>query len=371
MRKVVDTPLPTTMVGSYPRPLWYRDYQLLGRDLLDAIKWEEHHQAWEDATTAVIADQERAGLDIVTDGQMHYDDYGGAIGSVVWFWNERIPGFSREKLPNPLNLGDPRATGASEAEIHMWHNWGGTKVTEKVKRGAPSRLVEMYAFARTAAHRPLKVSVGAGPPNLGYHVDYGAPDSAYKSQRELAEDLVPIFNTELKELVAAGADYIQLEDLGGWLLTPDNPEGEWVIDVMNAWTEGVDAKLAWHCCLGAAYGNAVHGLKEALPLVIENMYRVDVEQLVLDFALRDMRDVGVLASLPADKEVQAGVIDVRTLQIETDDEIVDRIHRLLEVVPVERLYLSTDCGMKALPRFCAREKIESLARAARRVRAEV
>jgi 5-methyltetrahydropteroyltriglutamate--homocysteine methyltransferase len=358
------------MVGSYPRPLWY-DYQLLGRDLLDAFKWEEHHQAWEDATTAVIAEQERAGLDIVTDGQMHFDDYGGSIGSFVWYWYERIPGFFPHKLPNPLNLGDPTETGASEAEIAMWHNWGGTKATEKVHRGLPSRLVEMYQHANRVARRPVKVSVGAGPPNLGFHVDFKAPDSAYSDQRQLAEDLVPIFNAELKELVAAGAEYIQLEDLGGWLLTPDNPGAEWVIDVMNGWVDGVDAKLAWHCCLGTGYGNSVHGLQEALPLIIENMYRVNVEQLVLDFAQREMKDVSVLKGLPADKEIQAGVIDVRTLQIETDNLIVDRIGKLLEVVQAEQLYLSTDCGLRALPRFCANEKIRALSRAAARVRAEL
>jgi methionine synthase II (cobalamin-independent) len=369
-KKIVDTVLPTTMVGSYPRPNWYK-HQLLGRDLLDAFKGEEHRQAYEDATAAVIGDQERAGLDIVTDGQMHFDDYGGAIGSFVWYWYERIPGFAGQKLPNPLNLGDPLETGASEAEISMWHNWGGTKVTEKVRRGSPSRLVEMYRHAKQVAHKPLKVSIGAGPPNLGFHVDYNAPDSAYGNQRQLAEDLVPIFNAELKELVAAGADYIQLEDLGGWLLAPDNPDGRWVIDVMNAWAEGVDAKLAWHCCLGTVYGNSVHGLQEALPAVIDNMFQVNVEQLVLDFAQRDMRDVHVLEKLPDGMEIQVGVVDVRTLQIETDDLLVDRIHRVLEHVSPEKVYLSTDCGLRALPRFCAQEKIKALVRATARVRAEI
>lgn len=365
-RKIVDTVLPTTMVGSYPRPLWYDNYQLLGRDLLDVFKWEKHHQAFEDATTAVIADQERAGLDIVTDGQMHFDDYGGSIGSFTWFWYERIPGFTKQKLPNPLIL-----PSTSETAISLWHNWGGTKVTEKVRRGDPSRLVEMYQHARSVARRPLKVSLGAGPPNLGFHVDFDAPDSAYQGMRDLAEDLVPIFNAELKELVAAGAEYVQLEDLGGWLMTPDNPEGRWVIDVMNAWVEGVDAKLAWHCCLGAAYGNSVRDLKRVLPTVIDNMYEVNVEQIVLDFAQRDMEDVGVLAKLPAHMEVQAGVVDVRSLQIESVDILVERIHQVLEHVPADRVYLSTDCGLRALPRICAQEKMKSLARAAAKVREEL
>lgn len=92
MRKVVDTVLPVTMVGSYPRPLWYK-HQLHGQDIQHAFKLEEHAQAYEDATAACIRDQEEAGLDIVADGQMYFDEYGASIGSFVWYWYERLPGF--------------------------------------------------------------------------------------------------------------------------------------------------------------------------------------------------------------------------------------------------------------------------------------
>lgn len=98
---------------------------------------------------------------------------------------------------------------------------------------------------------------------------------------------------------------------------------------------------------------------------------VNVDQYALDFALRDMADVKALQLVPKDKEVQVGVIDIRTLYIESDDEIVDRIHRTLEHIEPERIYLSTDCGLKALPRFCAYEKLRALSRAASRVRAEL
>jgi methionine synthase II (cobalamin-independent) len=180
----VEIPLPTTMVGSYPRPRWY-DYQLHGADFLHAIKLEERREAFEDATLAVICEQEQAGLDIVTDGQMHYDDYGGAIGSMCWYWYERIPGFSPVKHHNPLAMG---AAGADARDTAVYENWGGTVAYEKVRRGAPSRLLDMCQIADAAATRPVKVSVGAGPINLGFHVDYASPDSAYRSQRELAED---------------------------------------------------------------------------------------------------------------------------------------------------------------------------------------
>ena len=98
---------------------------------------------------------------------------------------------------------------------------------------------------------------------------------------------------------------------------------------------------------------------------------MNVEQFALDFALRDMVDVKALQELPAAKRVQVGVIDIRTLYIESDDEIVDRIHKVLEHIEPERVNLSTDCGLKALPRFCAYEKLRALSRAAARVRAEL
>jgi 5-methyltetrahydropteroyltriglutamate--homocysteine methyltransferase len=224
------------------------------------------------------------------------------------------------------------------------HDWGGTAVTGEVSQGIPARLGEMYEVARSLTDRPLKVSVGAGPPNLTYHVDLKVPGSRYDSPRQLAEDLVPIFNADLKDLAARGADFIQIEDLGAWMLAWDDDAG-WVIDVLNAWIEGVDAKIAWHCCLGAGYGNTFRAVEDALPRVLERWMEVNVEQYALDFALRDMVDVKALEVIPADKEVQVGVIDIRTLYIESDDEIVARIHKALEHIDPSQVYLSTDCGL--------------------------
>src|SRR2546430_15878364 len=109
--KIVDTILPTTMVGSYPRPHWYR-HQLLGRDIRVAFKEVAHAEAYEDATQVVINDQEEAGLDIVTDGQMSYDDYVGVIGSFCWYMYERIPGFEAAEEGHPAAVGqDHRGVG--------------------------------------------------------------------------------------------------------------------------------------------------------------------------------------------------------------------------------------------------------------------
>ena len=145
--KVTDTILPTTMIGSYPKPRWFEEYNLEGADLLEWWKLEKHFQAYRDATAACIKDQEIAGLDIVTDGQMHFDQYGGGIGSFVWYWYERLGGFSKGKLPNPIARGI-EASGDDLSQAAWMHDWGGTAVTDKVSRGIPGRLGEMYEIGR-------------------------------------------------------------------------------------------------------------------------------------------------------------------------------------------------------------------------------
>src|SRR5436309_2208944 len=250
MRKIVDTILPTTMVGSYPRPHWYT-YQLLGRDVRVAFKHVDHVEAYEDATQAVIHDQEQAGLDIVTDGQMYYDDYVGVIGSFCWYMYERIPGFEQAKEEHPAAVG---AEGERGVGLTLLSDWGGVINSGPVEHG-PIRLAELYP---------------AG---------YGA--------------------------------------------------------------------------------------------VLPHLYDLSVEQFVMDFANREMADIGALKGLPDDKEVGIGVVDIRTSMVEPPEQIADRIRKVIDVVPPERVYLTTDCGMKPLSRTVAKMKLHALAQAAQIVRGEV
>ena len=119
MTTIAKTILPTTMVGSYPRPHWYRQ-QLLGRDIRVAFKEVAHEEAYNDATQTVIRDQEAAGLDIVTDGQMYFDDYVGVIGSFCWYMYERIRGFEESKEPHPSEVGAAVRT----KDIELLSDWG-------------------------------------------------------------------------------------------------------------------------------------------------------------------------------------------------------------------------------------------------------
>ena len=362
--KIVDTILPTTMVGSYPRPHWFRE-QLNGRDVRVAFKTVDHAEAYEDATAVSIADQEQAGLDIVTDGQMSYDDYVGVIGSFCWYMYERIGGFEPAKEPHPSEIGAAVRT----KEIELLSDWGGVINSGPVTRG-PIRLTDLYRIAARHATKPLKVSVGAGPVNLAWHVHF----QHYKDAKEISYALAPIFNAEMKELVAAGAKFLQIEDLGAWLplFTDDPKDYEWIADVMAQCVEGVDAKVAWHFCFGNAWGNALSGIfPTGYKTVLPYFYDVPIDQFVLDFANREMVDVDILKQLPQDKEVAIGVLDIRTTQIESPEQVAERIRKVIAVVPPERVYLTTDCGMKPLPRIVAKMKLHALAEGAAIVRKEI
>ena len=288
MRKIVDTILPTTMVGSYPRPSWFT-YQLLGRDARVAFKHAPHEEAYADATRVIIQDQEEAGLDIVCDGQMYYDDYIGLIGSFCWYMYERIPGFDPAKEEHPAAVDAATMT----KELMLLSDWGGVVNSGPIEGTAPLRLVDFYKLARRYATRPLKVSVGAGPVNLAWHVYF----QHYKDPRELSYALAPIFNQEMKALTAAGADFLQYEDLGAWLplFTKNDDDFKWIGDVVRRCVQGVDAKIAWHFCYGNAWGNRLAGLFPAgYEAVLPHFYELPIDQFVLDFANRDMVDIAAL-----------------------------------------------------------------------------
>jgi 5-methyltetrahydropteroyltriglutamate--homocysteine methyltransferase len=136
--------------------------------------------------------------------------------------------------------------------------------------------------------------------------------------------------------------------------------------------DGSRVERCWHFCLGNAWGSRAEGLtRGGFGSVLPRYFDVDVDAFVLDFACRDMVDVAVLADLPADKRLHAGVIDVRNLEIEQPDQVAERIRKVLAVVPAERVTLTTDCGMKQLPRTVARAKLASLVAGAEIVRGEL
>lgn len=364
-KKIVDKILPTTMVGSYPRPSWYKQ-QLLGRDIRVAFKEVSHEETYDDAVATVVRDQEEAGLDIVTDGNMWYDDYVGVIGSFCWYMYERIGGFEPAREPHPSGVGQPASQGKA-----ILDDWGGVINSGPVTRG-PIRLADLYGYAKRHARRPVKVSVGAGPANLAWHVYF----KHYKNAKELSKALAPIFNAEMKDLVAAGATYLQFEDLGAWLplFSGDKNDYTWIKDVVAQCCDGVNAKIGWHFCFGNAWGNDIlsASFPEGYQTVLPNFFDTPgIDQFVLDYANRNMAGIEFMKNLPKDKDLQVGCLDIRTSMIEKPNVVADRIRQVLKYVPADRVYPSTDCGMKPLARMVAKMKLQNLAEAAAIVRKEV
>jgi methionine synthase II (cobalamin-independent) len=353
------------MVGSYPRPAWFRD-QLEGRDILEAFKVVHRAEAFEDAVRASIRDQEEAGLDVLTDGQMWFDDYQMGIGSFLWYWFERIHGFSPEKLPHPAR---DRARGRDTWALD---EAGGVALVGKPARG-PIRLAALYGIAQRQTQRPIKACVGAGPVQLSTLAHFVS--GPIKDRYELSYSLSDIFAAEIADLLEAGCRHVQLEDLGAWIPTLSGEKDfEWVRKVVNRTLAGVGVGVerSWHFCLGNAWGNRLQGMTAGgYAKVLPRYHDVEVETFVLDFACREMEDAALLADLPRDKKVAAGVIDVRNLEIEPPEQVADRIRKVLRHISPERVTLTTDCGMKQLPRPCARQKLRSLVAGAAIVRREL
>ncbi len=369
-RQVVDTILPTTMVGSYPRPHWFHQ-QLLGRDIRSAFKEVAHEEAFNDAVAAVVRDQEEAGLDIVTDGNMWYDDYVGVIGSFCWYLYERIPGFEPSRNPHPSGVGQDPSQGKA-----ILDDWGGVINSGPVDSTPDTlRWTDLYEIAARYASAPVKVSIGAGPANLAWHV-YFNEDSHYKSPKELTFALAPIFNKEMKDIVALGAKYLQIEDLGAWLplFTQDLDDYRWIRESIEMMCDGVDAKIGWHFCFGNAWGNDIlsSSFPEGYQTVLPHFFGTEgIDEFVLDYANREMDGVEFLKNLPSDTGVQVGVLDIRNNMIDQPGMIADRTRKVLEHVSPEQVTLSTDCGLKPLSRMVAKMKLENLAEGAAIVRKEI
>jgi 5-methyltetrahydropteroyltriglutamate--homocysteine methyltransferase len=357
--------LPTTMVGSYPRPAWFTQ-QLAGRDVLDAFKVASHAEAFHDATRVVIKDQEDAGLDIVSDGQMWFDDYSMGIGSFLWYWLERTKGFSSEKLPHPA------MAKAKGRDAWALDEAGGVAVEGAIERG-PVRMALLYQWAQRHTHRPVKACVGAGPAQLSTLAHFRS--GPVKNRYDLSKALAEVFRAEIAELVAAGCKHVQLEDLGAWMpsLSGDK-DWAWVAATIDRTMADIPAGVekAWHFCMGNVWGNKMDGMTAVgYREVVPHYHDVKVDAFVLDFACREMEDADLLRKLPADKKIHAGVIDVRTLEIEHPEQVADRIRKVLRHIEAERVTLTTDCGLKQLPRVVAVQKLRALAAGAAIVRSSL
>jgi 5-methyltetrahydropteroyltriglutamate--homocysteine methyltransferase len=342
----VDGLLPTTVVGSYPQPDWLVDRAMLGSRLPPRIRaleiWgvpvEHLEEAQDDATIVAIRDMERAGVDIITDGEIRRESYSNRFATALEGMDLENPGTALDRTghPNPV----PRVVGPIRR----------TRPVEK-------RDVE---FLRANTDRRIKATL-PGP----FTMSQQAQDDYYKDEEALAMALAEAVNEEVRDLFAAGADIVQLDE--PYLQARASSAERFAIPAINRALEGIEGETALHTCFG--YAHIVHNRPKGYPF-LEELADTSADQISMESAQQNV-DLGVLKSLSA-KKLIVGVIDLAdNSAIEHEDVVVNRIKNALRFVDPERLIVAPDCGMKYLSRETAFGKLRVMVQAAETVRASL
>ena len=330
----------TSTIGSYSQPGWF----LAAQERIEDGEFgpADIEELCQDATRLALADQEEAGVDVLTEGEMRRVDFN------LGFY-DRLQGL--EKLP------PERLWGAPGHDMR-----GSWVVTEQISAPEGLGIVEEFEFARQHTRRPLKITC-PGPYTLA-----GRPVSGqiYPDRYAVAGDMADIINAELKRCVAAGATWIQLDEPSA-AVHPDAPER--FVQLIARAVEGVEAYLGMHLCFGNFRGRAVG--KRAYEPLFPGILECPVDQFVLEFANRELAECDLWSRFPNDKDLAAGLIDVKNYYLETPEDVAERVRRLLEHVPAERLSVVPDCGFVEMARWATRAKMKAMAAGCALVRREL
>jgi 5-methyltetrahydropteroyltriglutamate--homocysteine methyltransferase len=344
--RVAALPLiPTTVIGSYPQPSWLVDHDRLVEKGVPRTRaadvWRvapaELDEALDAATLLAINDQSRAGIDIVTDGEIRRESYFNHFANA-------LDGVDRERIGEGVN----RVGGRSMVPL----------VSGPIRRGAPVELAAAE-FLRAATDRATKVTV-PGP----FTLSQLAQNEHYPDQRSLALAYADAIQEELRDLVAAGIDVVQLDE--PYLQANAEAARSFAVEAINRALAGIGATTVLHTCYG--YAVYVADKSGGYPFLAE-LAECAADQLALEFA-QPRLDPAVLEPV-AEKTIVLGVLDLSTNDVESRDVVAGRLRAALEVVPPERLVAAPDCGMKFLTRSVAFGKLAALVEGAAQVRAEV
>ena len=338
--------LPTSLVGSYPQPDWLIDRDRLAgfvprvraRELW-RVAPEFLDQAQADATLLAIRAQEDAGLDIVTDGEIRRESYSNRFATALDGVDIDHPGTTLGRSGQPSLV--PRVAGP-------------------IRRKHPVEVTDLK-FLREHTKRTVKITL-PGP----FTMSQQAQDDYYGSREALAYAYAEAVNEEIRDLFAAGADIVQLDE--PWLQARPGEAAQYGVKVINRALDGVTGlgTTALHLCFGYA---AIVQDRPAGYSFLPELAACDVEQISIETAQSNL-DCSVLSSLDG-KTIILGVIDLSDPAVETAQVVADRVRRALPYVPAERLVLAPDCGMKYLPRESADGKMAAMAAAAAGLRAEL
>jgi 5-methyltetrahydropteroyltriglutamate--homocysteine methyltransferase len=335
----------TTVVGSYPQPEWLIDRGRLGDRLPPRVRARELwrvpepylEEAQDDATRLAVADMEQAGVDIVTDGEMRRESYSNRFATALEGIDLDEPGVALDRTghENPV----PRVIGP-------------------VRRARPVEVRDVE-FLRSLTDRRIKITV-PGP----FTMTQQAQNDHYRDETSLALAYAEAVNEELRDLKAAGADVVQIDE--PYLQARPDAARTYALEAIDRALDGIDGDTVLHTCFG--YAHIVHDRPSGYPFLHE-LADCRATHVSLEAAQPDL-DPQLLAALPG-KVIVLGVLDLGATEVESAETVAGRLRRALEVVPPEQLVAAPDCGMKYLPRDRALHKLEALVAGARLVSAEL
>ncbi|TIX49020.1 5-methyltetrahydropteroyltriglutamate--homocysteine methyltransferase [Alteraurantiacibacter aquimixticola] len=337
--------LPTSLVGSYAQPEWLIDRaKLAGRfpprtrqKELWRIPEEFLEEAWDDATIYAIHEQERAGLDIVTDGEMRRESYSNRFATALNGVDMDNHGTALDRSGEPVPV--PRVTG----EISRRH----------------AVQVRDVQFMKQHTDKATKITV-PGP----FTMSQQAQDDYYGDPEALALAYAGAVNEEIKDLFAAGADVVQLDE--PYMQARPDKARAYGLKALERALEGVTGTTALHICFG--YAHLIHERPEGYSFLPE-LAASNVKQISIETAQSKL-DTKVLETLPG-KTIILGVLDLSTHEVETPETVAARIRRGLEHAPKDKIIVAPDCGLKYLPREVAFGTMKAMADGARIVREEL
>ena len=342
--------LPTTVVGSYTQPDWLIDRENLTTRLPPRVRVQEIWRippeyleaAQDDATLLAIRDMERAGIDIISDGEVRRESYSNRVATALGGIDTENHGYAKDRSgrDNPV----PRVMG-------------------KIHRPRPIEVSDVE-FLRANTDREIKITL-PGP----FTMTQQAQDDYYGGdQRAMALDYARAVNEEVKDMFAAGADVVQIDE--PYMQARAEIAREFAVEVIAEALKGVEGTTALHMCFGYAAIHAWQGLgKPDAYSFLPELNESDIDQISIE-AAQPRIDLAVLEKLP-DKTIILGVIDNDDPEIETPETVAARIRAALNHISPERLILAPDCGMKYMHRDVAFGKLKSMAEGAAIVREEI
>ena len=335
---------PTTLVGSYPQPEWLIDRKKLAGRFPPRVRARELwrvaqpylEEAQNDATLLAIRAQEEAGLDIITDGETRRESYSNRFATALEGVDIDNPGtaLDRSGHPNPV----PRIVG-------------------RIRRKHPVEVDDLL-FLRKNTSRKTKITV-PGPFTMAQQ----AQNDFYRSEEEAAMDYAAAVNEEIKDLFAAGADIVQIDE--PYMQARPEKARQFGLKALNRALDGVSGETAVHICFG--YAAIIHARPSGYSFLPE-FADCSCRQVSIETAQSNL-DCSVLRTLRG-KKVMVGVLNLGDVAIETPQQVIERARRALAHVPKENVILAPDCGMKYLPREIACGKMKALVEGAKQLRAE-